>query len=257
MEGIHVINSSPIDNSFCRKMSQAKGNVVCKYCYSIKTTIPNSPNNIRCQNAWKRIGDLLSSRILDYNELPFSKNRDKIFPYVRLSSHEELINGTHYLNLLNIVEKNPLTIFVLWTKRLDIIKKFGRHDLSNLILLFSQPSFNVIDPKIPIPFDKTFSVYTIQFATENDIKINCHISKNAKCINCLKCFQLNNVSHINELLKGSPLNWRDITILLVDLLRSNNLDSIKPLLDQIDEELLLNNIDLGLRHQVDITRYLK
>jgi len=228
LKGIPVINTSALDNPFCLKMSKS-GKFVCSYCYSIKTTIPKSPNNIRCRNSWKRNRELLSKKILKYEELPMVirfRQNDKLIPHlvVRLNSQGELINETHYINFINLCRKNLYTTFVLYTKRVDIISKYGKKEIpkdhhlynrlrevDNLVLIYSQPIINKLEDRIPDHFDKVFTVLTKEFSESNNIAINCI----KKCIDCRKCYGKDNgFSKIYDQIKGTKINWKEFDILL-------------------------------------------
>lgn len=65
MKELPNLPTSSIDNLFCLKMSQSGKEIICHYCYSIKTTIPNSPNNIRCRKAHKKERYSLHSEIFN------------------------------------------------------------------------------------------------------------------------------------------------------------------------------------------------
>ena len=219
LEGMPVINTSPIDNIFCLRMAQSGKDIICSRCYSIKTTIPNSPNNKRCRNAWRENGKLLSESVIPFGDLPIIKPKVKIrngkqvhLKYVRCSSHGELLNETHYLNILNIAKKNPLITFVLWSKRADIIKKYGKKGVKNIILIYSEPRINCESPKVPNGFDKVFVIYEERVAKRLNINVNCGAKK---CIECLKCYKLNGINQINEIVKGSPIDWANVFSLLI------------------------------------------
>jgi len=219
LEGMPVINTSPIDNIFCLRMAQSGKDIICSRCYSIKTTIPNSPNNKRCRNAWKRNGKILSESIIPYGELPKIKerivkrnNKQIKVKYVRCSSHGELLNDTHYLNILNIAKKNPTITFVLWSKRVDIIKKHLDKKRDNVILIYSEPRINCENPKIPDGFDKMFVIYEERVAKRLNIDITCGAKK---CIECLKCYRKNGIIQINEIVKGTPIDWANVFSLLI------------------------------------------
>jgi hypothetical protein len=228
LEDIPVINTSAIDNPFCLSMSK-KENVICSYCYSLKTTIPKNPNNVRCRRKWKEIGELFSQEILSYKDIPYVpkfRDNNKLSPifFVRLNSQGELINETHYINYIKLCRKNLYTDFILYTKRIDIISKFGKKEIpkthhlydrlrevENLILIYSQPKINKILQFIPEHFDKIFIVFTEDYAEKNNILINCE----HKCLKCHKCYYKNNgITQINDILKGTKINWDEYNQIL-------------------------------------------
>jgi hypothetical protein len=115
---------------------------------------------------------------------------------MRLHSHGELINDNHFINFCNLAKKNENVLFSLWTKRPEIISRHKDLIPSNLILIYSTPNLNA-DSEIPKHFDKSFTVYTSNYASWKDIKINC----SGKCIDCLKCYNDKNMN-IRELIKS-------------------------------------------------------
>ena len=189
MEGFHSLNTSPRDNWFCGTMANNTKSI-CSKCYSIKSISTTGSFATNCRNAWKHNGDILQSRILKDSELPITKQ-----DYFRFSAHGELHNITHYKNLCNIAKANPNTRYVLWTKRKDIIKAYGKMAAKNLTLIYSQPIINKIG-KIPKNYDKIFSVFDSVHA--KDVEINCGAKS---CKSCLICYTENNITRVNEHLK--------------------------------------------------------
>mgnify|MGYP003111701649 CR=1 FL=1 len=220
LEKIDNISTNTLTNNYCIKQNK-KDNIICKSCYSFKglnfrkSMIPLLQNN----------SDLLSKNIIDENFLPIIYNI-----YFRFNSHGELINETHLINLINIVNKNKHCNFALWTKRNDIIKKYFDNNVkpSNLILIYSNPKLNKPMNKPPQYFDKTFNnviklsfkdyfkKYTMfidkkdidkkfksnikkQYDTyKNDFNKNNKVNCYEKCIDCLKCYTHNNITTIIE-----------------------------------------------------------
>lgn len=195
LTGIQSINTNPLTNPFCIKMS-SNNSTVCSQCYSQKML---KTYRAACARPWEENGKVLSERLIPTEYLPTI-----IELFFRLSAHGEIINTTMYRNYLAIARKNPDTLFALWTKRKDIISRIGKEDVKNLILIYSSPILNDPSPKIPKHFDKVFTVYTPEFAYENKIAINC-VKK--KCIECRLCYSKNKVTHINEIIKNKQHVW--------------------------------------------------
>ena len=189
LEGINALSTNTLSNSFCKFMYKSKDkNCICKYCYSYYML-----NTFRktCVKAYEHNSKILSSCILKDSELPEIKNQ----LFFRFNAHGEIINEYHFINLLNICNKNPLTTFVLWSKKHSLIKNVleSYNKPKNLILVYSEPIIDKIVKKTPNKyFDKVFNV-----VTKDNKKINC----NKKCIDCLICYQHNNVSCIVEKIK--------------------------------------------------------
>ncbi len=186
LKGINAINSSPLNNPFCLKMSQVKGSV-CGSCYSIKMLSTYRKN---CDPVFRDRGDRLSQGVLSQRDLPKINDR-----YFRFSAHGELINDRHLMNYMRIADHNPQTTFALYTKRVDIVHRYlDLYELpSNVILIYSSPILNK-EAKLPKEFHKVFTVYD-EGVSDN---INCG---SKSCLNCLLCYKKDTVSVINERVK--------------------------------------------------------
>lgn len=187
MTGFHTLNTSPLDNDFCLGMSKKK-DCICSKCYSQKALNTYAPT---ARNVWKRNGEILSSGLLD--DLPVIR-RD----YFRFHSHGEILNETHFINLMNIAKNNPDTRFALWTKRKDIVAKLGKIGAENLTLIYSEPKLNNLKTTPPKNYDKIFTVFTEEYIKDNDININCG---GKLCMGCLICYKENKIINVNEHLK--------------------------------------------------------
>ena len=190
MTGFHTLNTSPLDNSFCEKMSKVE-NSICSSCYS-RRALQTYASCARPR--WKQNGELLSENLIKDESLPTISKR--VF---RFQSHGELLNETHYINLVNIAKKNPETIFLLPTKQKHIVEKLGKMGARNLILSYSEPMINHLVEKLPKNFDRRFSVFTKDYAKKHKIDINC---AGKRCMDCLQCYKIkNNLKFVNEHLK--------------------------------------------------------
>lgn len=183
MEGIPSLNTNPLSNKYCNKQSKTK--TICSRCYSRR--ILNTYRHT-CIPPYQINSELLSKGML--KKIPKYN-----IAFFRFHSHGELINKIHYKNFCRIAEHNPQTMFVLWTKRINLTRNSAKPN--NLILIYSTPQINCENPILPKGFDKVFSVYT-----SHSNNINCH----GKCIECLKCYTKNNIIFINEVEKGCPIN---------------------------------------------------
>ena len=184
LKGIPAINTDTTSNTFCSKMQ--KTNAVCKVCYSQKML---STFRKSCVPAFKRNSDALSSKVLDPRTIKVKG------PLMRLHGHGELINELHFSNYVKLARFYPETRFVLWTKRVAIIKKVLEkiEKPKNLKLIFSAPVTDKVVTKLPVHFDKTFSTVSDGL----DPRINC----TQKCSECMLCYSDNNVSTIVEHVK--------------------------------------------------------
>ena len=186
LKGIPALNTSPLNNKFCKAMSSKKDSI-CGNCYSI-----NMLKTFRkmCDAPFQRYGEFLSKKVHPSEYLPKPPNA----LYVRFSAHGELINLNHTINLFKICGLSPNTTFTLWTKRKGLvwkaIKQIGKP--SNLILIHSASALDV-ETTVPKYFDKVFIVQT----KKND-KTNCF----GGCIDCLKCYtKTDTTTHIYEEIK--------------------------------------------------------
>ena len=186
LKGIPAINTNTLTNPFC--MRQHRTDTICGKCYSF-TMLEGYRKN--CTPAFERNSALLSDWI-DWDDLPIINSA-----FFRFSAHGELINETHFVNLIRIARKNPHTTFALWTKRASITRKFtkpynskwetlyGSEDFGdippNLILVFSNPK---IDRVIGVPrgFHKVFN----NVSKGSTAPQNC---TGRKCIECLACYR--------------------------------------------------------------------
>lgn len=189
MKGLVSINTSSTFNPFCIEHSKIKGSI-CEKCYarryeSFRPCVKERYNENGC---------ILSSFIIRKEDIPVFNER-----ICRFHSYGELINGVHLLNFVKIAKYNPETLFVLWTKRIDLIRNIVPYiDIpKNLKLIYSAYMINCVAKEVPKYFDATFSVVTKKYAEETGIKVNCR-AKN--CLMCQNCYS-KDVKHIVEICK--------------------------------------------------------
>jgi hypothetical protein len=173
MMHIDAINTNPLDNPFCSKM--CKTTAVCKHCYSRKMLQGLRKNS---GPSWSENGKILSASILDDAQVPVINTI-----WFRFSGHGELINSNHFLNLCKIATKNSRTQFVLWTKRLDIVRKHRHEVPSNMTLIYSNPRINNVLKTAPEGFHRVFNV-----VSKDSYKTNC---AGKKCWTCGICYDPN------------------------------------------------------------------
>jgi hypothetical protein len=177
MDGMISINTNSVTNPFCQRMRLT--DAVCKSCY-------NKRLERFTAKAFQRNNDLF----LDENYQP-----EKImYNTIRFHSFGELLNATHYKNIIKLCEYNPNTSFTLWSKRADIIGLYEKP--VNLINIYSSHKMNV-EERLPINFDKVFTVYNPAFIRENGIEINCKKS----CYSCGICYSKNDITYVKEQIK--------------------------------------------------------
>ena len=174
LTGIPAYNTNTKSNEFC--MRQKDTDTICGQCYSHKMLDTYRKS---CIPAWQHNSDEFSDWI-DWDDLPVVNAA-----FVRLNGHGELINDTHYQNIIRLARKNPHTTFALWTKRASIVRQYQARPIhgmpTNLILVFSNPR---IDKVIGVPrgFHKVFNNVS-KGSTEPQ---NC---TGRKCMDCLACYR--------------------------------------------------------------------
>ena len=184
MEGINSINVSSLENPYCIAMSKNK-DLVCSKCYSNRySKLRPSLENVLIRNT-----ELLTKNDLTFEDIPVINAL-----YFRFNSFGELYNEQYLYNLILICEKNPDTMFALWTKRRKMVIRFNRCNLpNNLILVYSEPIINDVNWVLEFPFDKQFTVVDKTYIGDK----NC----SKQCLNCLKCYKKNEIIFIIELIK--------------------------------------------------------
>ena len=186
LKGIPALNTSPLNNKFCKAMSSKK-DTICGSCYSINML---KTFRKRADAPFRKYGEFLSSKIHPPEYLPKPPNA----LYVRFSAHGELINVDHAVNLFQICNSSPNTTFTLWTKRYNLVWRAIEYmkKPKNLILIYSAIGLDK-KKRLPMHFDKVFIVQT----KKND-KTNCF----GKCMDCLKCYtKTDTTTHIYEEIK--------------------------------------------------------
>lgn len=195
LEGLTSINTSSLENNFCKKMASVEG-TICSHCYARRQE-SYRPSVKDCYSVNSK---LLSNSVIEWDKLPYINAL-----LCRYNSYGELINVTHFINLLNICIKNKHCTFVLWTKRPDIIETVLKTECKpdNLRIIRSSVWLNI--PQLTRRevgksqiYDKLFTVYDRQYAKNCNIKINC---SGRKCKDCMLCYTDNDTILINELVK--------------------------------------------------------
>ncbi len=187
MEGIRSLNTNPLEIEFCKAMR--KTDAICSKCYS--TWFLEHVYKYSCVKPWTENGRLLSTLPLEEIGTPYVY--DDIF---RLHSHGELINELHAENLTKIAKKNKNTLFVLWTKRANLLpNKIPK----NLKIIKSNPQIDKPISEVPEGFNGVFNVFTKEYANKNNIDINCE----GKCRQCMKCYdRKHGAGIINEIMRN-------------------------------------------------------
>mgnify|MGYP003295010376 CR=1 FL=1 len=192
MDGVPAISTNCKCNKYCLSRMK-KGEAVCASCFAVDTLKQYGD----CADNVEYNTELLTSRILSAPELPIFNNRSEI---VRFEAFGDLNNETQAINYINIAKANPAKTFALWTKNTGIIKRacdtVGKP--KNLVII--QSSLRVNEKAEPANgyIDKVFTVYSKEYATEHEIKINCGARS---CAKCRRCYNKRTARDIAELLK--------------------------------------------------------
>ena len=189
MKDVQAVSTNPMSNPFCQKMHECGG--ICGECYAY--TIMERGCRPQAIAAYEKNSRLLSENVLPADRLP---RLNAII--VRFNSFGEIINRNHMINMVNICNFNPRTIFGLWTKRLDIVNDvlgtFGKPD--NMVIVWSLSRINGQPPQeLPHFVDRAFTILT----DKDDPRINCG---DQRCMECLACYDVSSpVRYVYERLK--------------------------------------------------------
>ena len=184
LAGIFAVNTNTMTNDFCTKMSAT--DAICGVCYS-RAMLQGSRKN--CAPAFERNSVLLSAALIPAERLPVINAA--IF---RFHGHGELINSIHLENFYRIAERNPNTVFSLWTKRRDLVRSGRAAPPQNFILIYSNPSLAKLMRAPPARFDKVFNNVPADYAGP----ANC---TGQKCIDCRICYTQGGESVVIEHVK--------------------------------------------------------
>lgn len=173
LEGIYGVNVNTLSSSYCnRKVDEF---IICFYCYSRRML---RTFRRKCVGPFQRNSERLSVPV-SWDDLP----RFPAGSVVRFNAHGELINRAHAENLLRIAEKNPESVFALWTKRPELVPN---RKVPNLVKVYSSPRVGVVE-EIPEGFDVSFTVFPdfdCDMCDEEAGTFQCRLS----CRDCMACY---------------------------------------------------------------------
>lgn len=199
MKGMYGIGTLLRLSVFCF-LKRLNEKLICHNCYA---------ENISVENACKlaRATLVLCTFIFPAEMLPLVN-----VLVFRIESFGDLLNTTQARNYINFVLKNDHVNFAIWTKNPWILYNvledyYHGKKPKNLQVIYSSPKMNVCSSNMlklyilkngKSMIDKIFTVYTYDYALENNITINCG---GAKCLECKTCYLKNKTVFINEMLK--------------------------------------------------------
>jgi len=193
MDGMASMSTSPI-NPICEARAKDE-NSICSKCFSRAMLDRFGTLGQKLLNN----SELLSREVYSVEDMPKLN-----YMSFRLEAFGDLTNTNQVKNYFNLCKANPFTRFTLWTKNPNYINEVleeGIEKPNNLIIIYSSPFLNAPADGIRNRYtfiDKVFTVYTKEYATAHDIKINCGAKK---CLTCLLCYLDTDTTEINELLK--------------------------------------------------------
>lgn len=195
MKGIKSISTSCATNPHCIKR-QKDGCSVCSKCYA--NTYLKMRKGLKEHIEENSI--ILSQTVLDGREIPVMN--DLVY---RFESFGDIINATHLENYVIIAERNPYTVFALWTKNIwildEVFNKKGIKRPGNMRIVVSSPLLNKpleLDRQKYWMVDHIFTVFDKECIKTHNIDINCGAKS---CIGCQICYHNDTEFYVNEKLK--------------------------------------------------------
>ena len=123
----------------------------------------------------------------------------------RFESFGDIINATHLENYVRIAERNPYTVFALWTKNIWILDEvFNKKCIKkpdNMRIVVSSPLLNKpleLDRQKYWMVDHIFTVFDKECIKSHNIVINCG---SRSCLGCQICYHNDTEFYVNEKLK--------------------------------------------------------
>lgn len=206
MRGKWSFSTSKKLNKLCESRSK-NPNLICSKCYA--EDVINRYENL--ENKLARNTELITKECLPIECFPHVNKLD-----FRLESFGDIGTIEQIYNYFQFANANKRTFFVLWTKNPHIVKKametFKIEKPTNFRIIFSSCHLNKEQSEIILrlfPFiDKIFTVYTAEYAVENNITINCGGNN---CESCNRCYNPENEEKfINEMLKQEQSKFKKL-----------------------------------------------
>lgn len=203
LAGIKSISTSCKDNKFC--LARMKNpNSICSHCYA------DSQQSVQFALAEHNIinGIILRNVVLPIESIRKALAKHFLLEkYARIESFGDVDSVTQCINYIHIMKAFPDTTFAVWTKNYMVWYKAFKQEgkPNNCVFIVSSDKVNV---RLLVPLflrgyvDHVFTVYTKEFAEQNNITINCG---GRKCMECIlakrNCYFHGTLYFINELLK--------------------------------------------------------
>lgn len=204
LENFYSISSSVAENDICK--ARAKNcNSICSKCYAANSV--SYRNNLR-------LALLINHIILNCFDIPERIWRLLSIPSVngkaRIESHGDVASVQASDNIVKIIRSHEWLLFGTWTKNFGFyyrtFLKYGNPE--NMSFLVSSDIVNkVLElPEYIKPFvDHVFTVFTLDYVKEHNIKIHCGYHH---CKDCMLCYTKGNKQfYVNEILKSDTKEY--------------------------------------------------
>lgn len=210
LEDFWSLSSSPVINEYCR-VRAANPLLICHECFSLASM--HYKKELKLALEYNSI--VFSTWLFDDAALatiPFPV----VVGYGRIESHGDVRNVTHARNYIRFIRVHSWINFGVWSKNLAFYAKAFELETKpgNMTFIASSPFYNrpmVIPEKFKWFVDHVFTVYRKQYASENNITINCGARS---CKGCLNCYKKDTVYYINEMLKQDATKKENRPVLI-------------------------------------------
>ena len=195
MENIPSLSTSCLENKYCQARCK-NGKTICRDCYAVR--LLNGRKTVREKMA-------VNHKFFTTYDIPACAVPVINASIFRFESFGDLETPLQVKNYYSIARKNKGTVFALWTKNPHVIQaaidKYGLRKPKNLIIIYSEPLLNAAIKdysKIYKFVDKSFFVFTKDYAEKHGIKINCGAKD---CNGCRICYTIGGEKIIYEIKK--------------------------------------------------------
>ena len=220
LEDFWSLSSSPVINEYCQVRAKNPA-LICHECFSLASM--NYKAGLR--------------KGLEYNTTVFSRwlfdekalvtiAIPNVTGYDRIESHGDVRNVVHARNYIRFIKAHEWIKFGVWSKNIAFYAKAFEYESKpdNMTFIASSPFYNKA-MQVPERFrwfvDHVFTVYRKQYATENNIDINCGARS---CKTCLKCYKKDTDYYIKEMLKQDATKKENRPILVGEVKWTHNPD---------------------------------
>ena len=207
LEDFYAISTSVLMNKTCQGRARIEGSI-CKDCYACKGVCRFSALAQSLE-----INYIILNRFLIPEEAWATLAIPSVNGKSRIESHGDTDSATCARNYLRIIKSHSFLTFGVWTKninhyRVAFAKENGKP--VNMIFIISSIYENVVMevPEDMVEYvDHVFTVYTLEYAREHGIIINCGLYDENykpiehKCRNCMRCYVHGTEFYLNELKK--------------------------------------------------------